>query len=119
MRARRYEKSDRQRWLSDFCQDLTYSVRTLMRRSPGFTAIALLSIALGVAPLTIVYTAVKAVLINPLPYAHSDELVQFRSEFGNLSKSEQSHTDWIFWNDAQEIIRRNRTLQSAGVYGNS
>jgi len=90
-----------------------------MRRSPGFTAIALLSIALGVAALTVVYTAVKAVLINPLPYTHSGELVQLRSEFGNLSESQQSHTDWIFWNDAQEIIRRNRTLQSAGIYGNS
>src|SRR5215469_16624443 len=109
----------RQRWLGDFCQDLSYSLRTLLRRSPGFTLIAVLSVALGVAAVTVVYTAVKTVLFNPLPYAQPDPLVQFRSEFGNLSKSEQSHTDWVFWNDAQEIIRRNRTLESAGVYGNS
>jgi len=119
MNTRRYEESGGRRWLHDFCEDLSFSLRTLMRRSPGFTAIALLSIALGVAALTVVYTAVKAVLINPLPYTHSGELVQLRSEFGNLSESQQSHTDWIFWNDAQEIIRRNRTLQSAGIYGNS
>jgi hypothetical protein len=119
MSTRRYEESRRGRWLGDFHQDLTYSLRTLLRRSPGFTGIAVLSIALGVAAITVVYTAVKAVLLDPLPYAHSDELVQFRSEFGNLSKSEQSHTDWIYWNDAQEIIRHNRTLQSVGVYGNA
>ncbi len=107
------------RWLDEIRQDLSYALRTLIWRTPAFTGIALCSIALGVAATAVVYTAVEAVLINPLPYAHPEELVQFRTDFGNLAKSEQAHTDWIFWNDAQEIIRRAQTFQSVGVYGNA
>src|SRR5215470_18462302 len=99
-------------------QDARLAAR-LFRRTPALTAIALLSIALSVAATAVIFTAIKAVLIDPLPYAHAEELVQLRTDFSNLANSEQAHTDWIFWNDAQEIIRRARTLQSVGIYGNA
>ena len=88
----------------------------LLRRTPSLTAIALLSIALSVGATAVVFTAVKAVLINPLPYARPGELVQFRTDFTN---AEPSHGDWVFWNDTQELIRRTRTLQSMGIYRNA
>ena len=50
----------------------------LFRRTPVPTGIALLSIALSVAATAIVFTAVKSVLIDPLPYARAGELVQLR-----------------------------------------
>ena len=62
-----------------------------------------------------VFTAVKAVLLTPLPYAHPSELVQIRTEF---PKFEASHSDWALWSDAQEIARRTRTLASVAVYRN-
>ena len=99
-------------------QDIRLAAR-LYRRTPALTGIALLSIALSVAATAVVFTAIKSVLLDPLPYARPGELLQFRTDFPNLAKSEQSHSDWIFWNDAQEIIRRTRTVESVGIYGNA
>jgi putative ABC transport system permease protein len=65
----------------------------------------------------VVFTAIKSVLIDPLPYARASELVQIRSEFPKMR--EQSHGDWVFWNDTQELIRRTLTLESVGVYRNA
>jgi predicted permease len=88
----------------------------LFRRNLPTTAIALVSIALSVAATAVVFVAIKAVLITPLPYSHPERLVQIRAEFGNTVHP--SIVDWGFWNDAQEIARRSRTLQSIAVYGN-
>jgi predicted permease len=96
-------------------QDARYGLRSF-RRNPSVTAIALISIALSVGATAVTFTAVKAVLIAPLPYSRPSELVQIRTEFVN---SEPSTDDWVIWNDAQEIIRRTRTLESLGMYGNA
>jgi predicted permease len=87
----------------------------LLWRTPTPTAIALLSIALSVAATAVVFTAVRAVLITPLPYTRPSELVQIRAEFPKFGPS---HSDWALWSDAQEIARRTRTLASVAVYGN-
>src|SRR5580704_10708480 len=97
-------------------QDLRLAFR-LLRRDLAGTGIALLSIALSVAATAVVFAAIKAVLIDPLPYARAEELVQLRSEFPKMQ--EQSHADWVVWNDTQELIRRTRTLESVGVSGNA
>jgi len=98
-------------------QDIRLAFRFFWR-TPSFTGIALLSIALSVGATGVVFTAIKAVLIDPLPYARPEELVQIRAEFATFEPS-QSHTDWAFWSDAQEIIRRTRTLESIGIYRNA
>jgi putative ABC transport system permease protein len=95
--------------------DIRHAFR-LLRRTPSLTAIALLSIALSVGATAVVFTAIKSVLIQPLPYAHPWELVQVGTDFENVRQSE---SDWIFWNDAEELTRRTRTLDSVAVYGNS
>lgn len=95
--------------------DLRFACR-LLRRNLSTTAIAVFSIALSVGATSVVFAAIKSVLIDLPPYAHPEELVQIRTEFGNF---EPSQTDWASWTDAQEIIRRTRTLQSVGIYGNA
>ena len=89
----------------------------IFRRTPVPTGIALLSIALSVGATAVVFTAIKAVLIDPLPYAHAEKLVQLRSEFPKMQ--DQANSDWIVWNDARELDRRTRTLESTGVYSNA
>src|SRR5580692_11172026 len=97
-------------------QDMRLAFR-LFQRNPVATGIALLSIALSVGATAVVFAAVKSVLIDPLPYARAGELVQIRSEYPRMQ--EQSSGDYVFWNDAQELIRRTRTLASVGVYRNA
>jgi len=97
-------------------RDIRLAFRLLLR-TPGPTAIALLSTALSIAATSVVFTAIKSVLIDPLPYARPAELVQLRSEYPRLQ--EQSTGDWVHWNDTRELIRRTRTLEGIGVYRNA
>lgn len=99
-----------------FAQDVRYALRG-MWRNPVPTGVALLSIALGIGATAVVFTAVKAVLIAPLPYLHPEELVQFRTEYPRFP--EQPRGDWMSWEDAQEVGRRNRTLEAVAVYRNA
>ena len=98
-----------------FLADVRLAVR-LLRRTPTVTAVAVLSTALSVGAVAAVFTAVRAVLIEPLPYAQADRLVLMRADYRNVRESQG---DWVFRREAEEILRRSRTLDSAGFFANA
>jgi hypothetical protein len=60
-------------------QDLRYGIRMLLR-NPGFTAVAVLSLALGIGANTAIFTLIRALILKPLPVANPRELVRIRQE---------------------------------------
>jgi predicted permease len=62
-------------WLENVRNDCRYAARRL-RRTPGFTLAAVLTLTLGIGANVAVFTVVQAVLLNPLPYPHSEQLIR-------------------------------------------
>jgi len=75
-------------------QDLRYGLRQL-RKSPGFTATAILSLALGIGATTAVFSVVYAVLMDPYPYADSDRMIHL------VSKTKAGEDRWLYLTASQ------------------
>ncbi|AHG89258.1 permease [Gemmatirosa kalamazoonensis] len=86
---------DRREWLGELRQDVTYAVRQLLRE-PAFTAIAVLTLALGIGATTAIFSAVRSVVLRPFPFAHPERVMMVSELWpgNNGSVSDGNFVDW-------------------------
>src|SRR5215813_13273184 len=95
-------------------QDLRYALR-MLRKHPGFTVIAVLTLALGIGANTAIFSVVNAVLLRPLPYNEPERLVTIGGTDARNPgvKNSSSYPDIFDWRE------RNRSFEAIAVYHNA
>ena len=97
--------------MEDSLRDVRHGLR-VMRQSPGFTAAALLTLALGIGATSAVFSVVRTVMLEPLPYRDPDRIVAvWETNRGGTSRNVIAPANFVAWRE------RTRTLEHLGMVG--
>lgn len=95
--------------MQTFLQDLKYALR-MLRRNPAFTAVAILTLAVGIGATSAIFSVFNSVLLRPLPYREPGQLVRVYSEFPTMQLQK-------FWLSAPELLDIQREAKSWEAIG--
>ncbi|MGH9683808.1 MAG: ABC transporter permease [Candidatus Acidiferrales bacterium] len=95
--------------MGTFWQDIKYGFRMLLK-NPGFTAIAVLTLALGIGANTALFSVVNGVLLNPLPYTQPNQLVKIYSKTTQWDEASISYPNFLDW------LHDNRSFTSMAAF---
>lgn len=99
----------REHMLRDLLQDLPYALR-MLRKNPGFTVVAVLSLALGIGANTAIFSLINTVLLRPLPVARPEQIV-------SLNNTEENHTFPAFsYPNYKDLRDRNEVFSDLIAY---
>ena len=99
--------------MNSILQDLKYSIRTLAK-SPGFTAVAILTLALGIGANTAIFSVVNAVLLRPLPFKNPAQLVLMRETYKQVGNVSVSYPDFLDWRQQSHSFAAMAVINNVG-----
>src|SRR6266498_3918774 len=97
------------RWLEELWQDLRYGARMLVKK-PGFTLIAVITLALGIGANTAIFSVINALLLNPLPFPELDRVVAVWEKGLEVERTETTVANYLDWR------AQNRSFEHLAIY---
>ena len=95
--------------MGNLLQDVRYAIR-MLAKNPGFTIIAVLTLALGIGANTAIFSVVSGVLLRPLPYPEPDKLIALSEKTANFESSSISYPNFLDWQ------RQNTSFSAMAAY---
>ena len=96
-------------WFESLLQDLRFAIR-MLRKNPGFAAIAILTLALGIGANTAIFSVIRGVLLQALPFRDPSQLVMVRGTVAGQPTGSISYPDYL------DFRARNSSLENVGAY---
>jgi predicted permease len=100
-------------WLEQLLEDIRFGLR-LLRKNPGFTAVAILTLALGIGANAAVFSVVYAVLLRPLPYKAPSGLIVLHETTPRVGDVSVSYQNFFDWRAASHTFVQMAAVQSVG-----